>query len=358
MRRRHLFSITALLVVAVVAAYGFISYRRPLPALAVQPTDIVTNKAQTPVLSWPQYGESAIGAVGYGVLDTNGAQGEVPTASAAKIMTTLALLRKYPLTLGEQGPTITMTSEDVTLYNTYVAEDGSVVKVVAGEQLTEYQALEALLLPSADNMADTLAVWGFGSISGYTSYANSMAKQLGMNNSYFSDASGFSPETVSNAHDLVTLGEVALQNPVVAQIVSERAATLPVAGEVKNVNWLLGSYGIDGIKTGNTTQAGGVYLFSAKQTLQDGKSITVVGSVMGAPTLAKAIDDAVPLLQSAEANFKSTVIVQNGQLVGSYKDACRATTLSRGMGGPADYPPSSFEASSYASGQRFPSRHC
>jgi len=325
MKRKHLFSTVALIIVCVITAYGFISYRRPLPALAVEPTELVTSKTQTPVLTWPKYGESSIGAVGYGVLDTNGAQTEVPTASVAKIMTTLAILKKYPLTLGEQGPTITMTAQDVELYNTYVAEQGSVVKVATGEQLTEYQALEALLLPSADNMADTLAIWAFGSVSSYTTYANDTAKELGLNNSYFSDASGLSPQTVSNSHDLVLLGEIALQNPVVAQIVAERSASLPVAGEVKNVNWLLGSYGVNGIKTGNTTQAGGVYLFSAKQTLPSGQSVMIVGSIMGAPTLAQSIDDSVPLLQSTENNFKSTTLIQAGQLVGRYNNTWNGT---------------------------------
>jgi D-alanyl-D-alanine carboxypeptidase (penicillin-binding protein 5/6) len=44
--------------------------------------------------------------------------------------------------------------------------------VQLGEELSEYQALQALLLPSANNIAETLARWAFGSIDAYNAYAN------------------------------------------------------------------------------------------------------------------------------------------------------------------------------------------
>lgn len=302
------------------AGYSVISYRNAVPVLAAETALVAPAEEQAPDLTWPDYGEAAIGAEGYGVLAAHGSGKALPTASVAKVMTALAVLNKFPLEPGQQGPTLTLGQSDVNSFNAYLAEDGSVVKVAAGEKITEYQALEAMLLPSANNMADTLAKWAFGSLGYYSAYANSLAKSFGMSSSHFgtTDASGFSPQSVASAHDLVLLGEAALQNPVLAQIVSEKSAKVPVAGVVQNVNWLLGTRGIDGIKTGSNDTDGGVYLFSAKQTLASGQTVHIVGAIMGAKLLVQAMNDAVPLLQSSRTNFKMSTVVQANQIVGRY----------------------------------------
>lgn len=318
--RRHLFAVCTVIIVLVLGLYAFLAYSKPTPVFAAKTT---ANQSTTGDinLTWPVHGEAAVGAVGYGVLATHGDQKAQPTASAAKIMTALAVLKQHPLNLGQQGPTLTLTQADVDSYNAYTAEDGSVAKVVAGEQITEYQLLEAMLLPSADNVADTLAKWSYGSISSYSAAANALAVSYGMTDSHFgtTDASGYAPDTVSTAHDLLLLGQEALKNPVIAQIVSQPTANIPVAGTIQNVNWLLGKDGINGIKTGNTDQAGGVYMFSAKQTFTNGQSVTILGVIMDtSATLQQTLDEAIPLLTSVENNFKLTTLVADGQVMGSY----------------------------------------
>ena len=62
----------------------------------------------------------------------------------------------------QSGPTYTITDQDVDFYDQVVAEDGSNLPVTAGEQFSERQLLLALLLPSANNIAETLAVWVAG----------------------------------------------------------------------------------------------------------------------------------------------------------------------------------------------------
>lgn len=318
--RRHFFALSTVIVIVVLGGYAAFAYYKPTPVYAAK--NITSQASINNVsLAWPAHGEAAVGALGYGVLATNGVQKKQPTASVTKIMTALAVLKRHPLTLGEQGPTITITQSDVNSYNAYVAKDGSVAKVSIDEQITEYQALEAMLLPSADNMADTLAEWAYGSISAYSNVANSMAASLGMYHTHIgtTDASGYAPDTVSTAHDLLLLGQAALQNPVIAQIVAQPSANIPVAGTIKNVNWLLGKDGINGIKTGNTNQAGGVYLFSAKQIFSNGQSITVLGVIMDtSATLQQTLDEGVPLLTSIESNFRLTSLVAKGQLMGNY----------------------------------------
>jgi serine-type D-Ala-D-Ala carboxypeptidase (penicillin-binding protein 5/6) len=320
MRLRHFLLLATVLVFAF-GTYGFVLYKRPVPALASKNAALATADLSDPSLTWPKNSEAAIGAEGFGVLASHGEQKAHPTASVTKVMLAVTILKKYPLALGETGPTLTMTQADVNSYNAYVAEDGSVAKVALGEKITEYQALEALLLPSADNIADTLAKWAYGSIGNYSVAANSLAATLGMSDSHFgtTDASGYSPDTVSTAQDLVLLGQEALKNPVIAQIVAKPTASVPVAGTIRNVNWMLGTDGINGIKTGNTDQAGGVYLFSAKRTFTDGQSVTIIGVVMDtSSTLAQALNDSLPLLRSAEKNFTLTTLVNKGQVMGAY----------------------------------------
>lgn len=244
----------------------------------------------------------------------------MPTASTAKLITALAVLQTKPLALGQQGPIITLTANDVAIYNAYIAQDGSLVEVQAGEQISEYQMLEAMLLPSANNMADSLAIWAFGSLPNYSTFANKYVQQLGLTETHIgSDASGFAPSTTSTAHDLVRLGELAMQNPILAQIVGQPSAGgIPVVGSVKNVNRLLGTDNIIGVKTGNTNQAGGVFISASRATVNN-KPATIITALAGTPTLAQALTDSLPLIQSAQANFKPVSVIQAGSVVGYYQ---------------------------------------
>lgn len=308
-----------IIILIVLAAAAVFGYSRPLPL--IYPHNSLKLSAQGGAkLDWPSSGEAAVGAVNYGLLASSGDQTPKPTASIAKLVTALAVLSKYPLGLGQQGPAITLTAADVTLYDQYLAEDGSVVKVQAGEQITEYQALEAMMLPSANNMADSLAIWAFGSLSSYSTFANQFITTLGLTNTHIgSDASGFLPDTTSTATDLVTLGMDILKTPVLAAITNETQATLPVAGVVVNVNWLLGQDGIIGIKTGNSNQAGGVFLFAADDNINSSQTVTIVGAVQGSANLQIALDQTVPLLTSVKQNFTLSTLVTAGQVVGYYK---------------------------------------
>jgi hypothetical protein len=117
------------------------------------------------------------------------------------------------------------------------------VEVVAGEVLTERQALQALLLPSANNIAYILARWDAGGRAAFVARMNQAAAQLGMAQTRYTDPSGLDPTTVSTAADQVTLARAAMEVPALAQIVAMPQAMLPVVGLVKNVNALLGQDG-------------------------------------------------------------------------------------------------------------------
>jgi len=319
LRRRawRLVNVLVVFILIIFVAFGSYAYSRPLPRLSGSSgTQVVPG--QTVKLAWPNYGQSAVGAEGYGVLASSGSTSPLPMASITKVITALAVLHQYPLTLGQQGPELTLTANDVALYQRYVAQGGSVVPVVAGEQISEYQALQAMLLPSANNMADSLATWVYGSLATYLTSANNLIKGFGLAHTAVADASGFSPSSVSTAHDLVLLGETAMQNSVLAEIVGQSQADIPTAGTVKNVNTLLGQSGIVGVKTGNTDQAGGCFLFAANQSYPGGHTVTIVGAIMGASSLGMAFDSALPLLTSTQNGFGMTTVARAGQSIATY----------------------------------------
>jgi serine-type D-Ala-D-Ala carboxypeptidase (penicillin-binding protein 5/6) len=308
-------------VILLLAAYGFRVDTVTLPRLDPESATSRLN-IQTPAASfkWPAAGAAAVGLVGSKLLLSHGSQSPAPIASTAKLITALSVLHGKPLNLEQQGPAITLGANDVALYDNYKAEGGSVVPVTDGEQISEYQMLEAMLLPSANNMADSLATWAFGSLGAYTSFANSYVGQLGLTDTHVgSDASGFDPSTTSTPSDLVKLGELVMQNPVLAGTVDQPSASdIPNTSLVHNLNNLLGTNNIVGIKTGNTAQAGGVFI-SASQVAVNGHQQTIVTALMGAPTLSDALNESLPLIQSAQTNFQPITIVPSGAVVGHYQ---------------------------------------
>ena len=156
------------------------------------------------------------------------------------------------------------------------------MSIAAGEQLTERQALEALLLPSANNIAAVLARWDAGSADRFVARMNATARLLGMTHTRYTDPSGYDDTTVSTAADQVRIALQAMRLPAFVKIVSTSTAALPVAGAVHNTNTLLGHDGFVGIKTGSDDAAGGCFAFRAIRSIH-GKRTTITGVVLGQP---------------------------------------------------------------------------
>jgi D-alanyl-D-alanine carboxypeptidase (penicillin-binding protein 5/6) len=289
------------------------NYLRPLPH-ANASVNSLDDTPQSISLSWPAQGSAAIGAVGFGTLATHGPQVQKPTASIAKLVTALSVLDKKPLQKGQQGPTLTLSDADVALFNKYYAVGGSYVKVEAGEKISEYQALQAILLPSANNMADTLALWAFGSMDAYHAYANNMIKERGLVNTVVAaDASGMSPASKSTPSDLITLGSLALQNAVINEIIRQPSATIPVHGVIYSANSRLGYNDLIGIKTGLTDEAGGCFLFASTYKADGLRSVTIVGVITGQHTLGDALKASEPLIKSSKKYFTVKTPIKAGE---------------------------------------------
>lgn len=305
--------------------YIYSAFRKPLPALVFK-ENIKTPLSQTIGLTWPDYGQAAIGSAEEGVLAKSQAkESPLPTASIAKVITALAVLQKKPMDPGTVGVLITLDQTDVNFYNQYAAQDGSVTAVVEGEQITEYQALEAMMLPSSNNMADSMAFWAFGSIDAYLAYADTMIKSWGLPLTKVTDASGFSVATVSTPSELVEIGRKVLENPILSAIVAENMASIPVAGDIRNTNIMLGNDNIVGIKTGHTEAAGGCMLFAARHEIDSTHSITIIGAVQGTRGQSDSFTISTRLLHESASGFAARKLIKAGYEVGSYTTAWGST---------------------------------
>jgi len=231
---------------------------------------------------WPASGQAAFRRSGQSQIQVGPNQHPAAIASVAKVMTAYLVLRDHPLLPGRDGPTITLTDDDVADTDRRRGQDESVVSVAAGEQLTERQALEALLLPSANNIAAVLARWDAGSEERFVAAMNATVRSLGMTHTRYTDPSGYDNATVSTAADQVRIVERAMRLPAFAGIVGMSSATLPVVGTVQNTNALLGHDGFVGVKTGSDDAAGGCFAFRAVRRI-DGRWTTITGVVLGQP---------------------------------------------------------------------------
>jgi D-alanyl-D-alanine carboxypeptidase (penicillin-binding protein 5/6) len=273
------------------------------------------DRADLSSVRWPLRGQAAL-VLGDGRPAASPNEQPVAIASLAKVMTAYLTLERYPLSGAQDGFTITVTEEQAQVD----AQDQSVVAVRAGEQLTERQLLEALLIPSGNNIAQMLATRVAGSETRFIAEMNAETHALGLDHTIYTDPSGFDPSAVSTASDQLRVFQRAMRFPVFRQIVSMASVTLPVAGTLTNYNPLIAE-GYAG-KTGSDSAAGGCLAFSTNVTL-GGHGLTAVGVVMGQ---GQGSDTSVLLAAAGEVAT---------QLVDSVAPAIGVRTLAAGgAGGP------------------------
>jgi len=230
---------------------------------------------------WPARGQAAY-VLGAGELRASPHAHAVPIASVAKVMTAYLVLKRYPLSGSAPGFTMTVHARDVADWQRRVARGESTVAVRLGERISERQALLALLLPSANNVAIMLARKVSGTARAFLARMNRTAVRLEMRRSTYTDPSGFDARTRSVPADQVRLALVAMRDPYFRWLVSRRSAVLPVAGRVHNYDTLLGTDGFVGIKTGSMDASGGCFLFRSHR-LVGGRRVDITGVVLGQP---------------------------------------------------------------------------
>ena len=224
-----------------------------------------------------------------------------PIASTTKLMTALVALETAPL-------------DDVLTAVPYdPAPAESLVGLRAGERMSLADLLRALLLPSANDAAETIADGISGSREQFVEEMNARADELGLEDTSYANPVGLDERgNESSARDLVKLALELRRIPFFRDTVDQPRATLESGDRrrvVLNRNRLVRDVGfVDGIKTGRTQQAGYVLVGSATR-----RGVTVVSAVLGEPTEAARDADSLALLRYGLDRFRRATLVRRGQ---------------------------------------------
>lgn len=323
-RRKKLHRLSVALVFLMFAlsgSYSFVAYKS-LPKGEVFLSDFSLDKEQDLGIKWPSIGQAAIGTSSSSVTFKSSQKEEPkPIASMAKVITLLAVLEKAPMKINETGINITLDTSDEELFRQYLAKDGSVTPVKAGDVMNQYQAMQTILLPSSNNMTDTLVNKVFGSVNNYVIYANKMVANFGLRNTRLADASGFSPDTVSTPSDMISIGRIALKHPVLQEIMAQKSASIPGVGNINNANRLLDTENVVGIKPGNTDEAGWCLLFAATTSSNQKSEEFHIGVVMGSDSPIELFNSSKDMLESSKTMLNKSEIIRSGQNLGKYRTA-------------------------------------
>jgi D-alanyl-D-alanine carboxypeptidase (penicillin-binding protein 5/6) len=306
---------------AVVASALIVSLQ--LPFLHERPSVHLSLKSYDsfnytpPPLVWPSQGSAALDVPALGVTRAWHDR-VVPIASLTKMMTVYVALKRYPLSIGQTGPCVVVTTDDVLNYEEDKLQHDSAVIVTVGEQLCEIDLLNGALVHSAANYADILASMVAPAPAAFVARMNETARSLGLRNTHYADETGVSDQSVSTALDQAKLATVLMRSPLVRSIVDQTMVDLPVAGFVNSFTPLVGVNDVVGVKSGRTAAAGGCDVMAVAYRLNGRRHLVyaVVLGQRGGNVLAVAGEAAFALAASAEAS-QVDVAFQKGAVLGT-----------------------------------------
>jgi D-alanyl-D-alanine carboxypeptidase (penicillin-binding protein 5/6) len=193
---------------------------------------------------------------------------------------------------------------------------GSKMFIKVGDKVKVEDLIRGVATISGNDAVVCLAEGLAGSEDDFTERLNALAKQLGMNNSHFMNASGWPVDGhYSTPRDLAIIGEHLINDfpeyyhffsePSFSYVADGRTitqpATDPLVGKVP---------GVDGIKTGHTDIAGYGIISSAKRN--DRRLILVVN---GLQTEQERATESARLLEWGFRNFENDKIITKGDEV-------------------------------------------
>ncbi|WP_336250030.1 D-alanyl-D-alanine carboxypeptidase family protein [Stomatohabitans albus] len=239
--------------------------------------------------------------------EKNGQQ-EARMASTTKVMTILLGIEARDQ--GLVGPTVTISPNAVAAA---ASSDSATLKLQAGQQVAFDDLLAATLMASGNDGAVAIAEHVAGSEAAFVQRMNERAAQLGLTQTRYLNASGFTddPGHHTSPLDLAVLGMVAMSHPDFARWAQAQTLDLETLGSVSNRNELLGSYlGVTGIKTGFTNAAGQCLVASAER---DGRVLYAV--VLGSKD---RVADMTKLFDYGFNDFSRRPATEAGEPVGTF----------------------------------------
>ena len=169
-----------------------------------------------------------------------------------------------------------------------VPEDSTLVPVLPGETMIMQDLLYAMMIRSGNDAANAVAVLCSGSTEAFAEQMNRKAAEVGMKNSHFVNAHGYTAEKqYTTARDLATAARYGLTQELFRKIVTCLKYTLPATNQrgplVLSLKWEIfdpeSIYYIPyaaGVKSGYTSSAGFCYVGAYQQN-----GTTLIAVVMG-----------------------------------------------------------------------------
>ena len=243
----------------------------------------------------------------------------LPPASTTKVLTALLTLK----TVDDLSTTVTLPDDFVN-----VGESG--INLQAGDSYTIEDMLYALMLRSANDAGQALAIAVSGSEEAFGKYMNDYTRELGLTDSVWSNAHGLDDDDhLASAYDLAMITREAVRYPKFNEIITTESWTLPWLDNaydrvIYNHNQFLTTYeGADGVKTGYTEKAGNCLIASATR---DG--MRLIGVVLNCPNQSH-YTQMTALMDYGFANYKPLKLASAGDVVGSVR-------ISKGAAGKVD----------------------
>lgn len=229
----------------------------------------------------------------------------VPPASLAKMMTALLVLEAI-----EAG---TISLDDMVSASENACNTGGVeIWLVPGEEMSVQDLLIAILMGSGNDAAVALAEYISGSEEVFVAAMNRKAKQLGMDDTNFLDASGYNPQSQTCAYDMALLSRELLTHENTSEYATIWMYDLRGGDtQLVNTNRLVRFYdGCTGLKTGVSEEAGNCISASASKGEK-----AFIAVAMGVEKTEDSFEDAKALLNFAFDNFVVTTPELDSSLI-------------------------------------------
>jgi D-alanyl-D-alanine carboxypeptidase (penicillin-binding protein 5/6) len=332
-KRRRFRSVIGGIIVLVVAAaagsYAGIVLNSPVAA-AESASDVPEVASPAPAaLAMSPEGSSAVSVSGAdeylgpdasGIWATSGGNDPRPIASITKLIAALVILDAKPLAgVDDPGPTLTFGKADHALYDQYYVLGATIAAMPTNSTMSERNALEVMLIASATNYADAVAGWAFGSKGAFVTATRNWLSASGLTSTTIVEPTGIDARNTSTPTDLMALARIAAANPIVAQIVARPYVQLPTGEQLPNTNDMLGTGGVDGLKTGTLEGSGSNLLFTAKLPVGLPEPLDVTGVVLGGYSHESVNLDVTTLLRSIANGFHDVQVGVEGQELGTYR---------------------------------------
>jgi D-alanyl-D-alanine carboxypeptidase (penicillin-binding protein 5/6) len=307
-RRGRGVALTVTLLLVLLAGYTAATQLWSLDAVVpvAEDAELPVVAAPESSLSWPDAGVAAVGVEGVegAVASSDDA---TAIASITKLVTVLMVLDQRPLAPGEQGEERDITYADRTDYWSFLGRGESAINVPVGGTLTQYQLMQGTLIASAGNYAVMLAEDLWPTDAEFAAAARDWLDEQGLSGITVVEPTGIDRGNTADAASLIRLAEIALADPVVAEIVGTRTAEIPGVGEIENTNPLLTDESVVGIKTGGLN--GHYNLLAAKDAAAGEETVRVYAVVLGQPSEALRAEETADLLDriAEEATVPQTL---------------------------------------------------